>query len=478
MKFYKKEGSTAQIIAFPDEEVERGDYLLVEDQAGGRGLIVQVIDVQFVNLPGVLEDLLRDTMTAGSVEGEDEDPLGVSSQVAYLKDARLLVCKIRGAIDGDGLVAHAPWLPSRIGSSVRKLSVEDLICQGAPKRPIRLGRTKSGKGLVIDAKGLDGRLSIIMGRKGTGKSHLSKLLFLNLTRYGAPSLVFDINGEYVNLGRDWDGRPNEFDGRIMVLKPGVQKFGIKGIGLRTAMDILLHALDLPPTSGKVFASMWKELALRDALSLSSIGTAIQCWNCHESVREALASRYHALVESGIFEDGEGGMDFGEIAKWLGDGNSIVVNMRNRSSLTRRILVELFLGKLTELLSSHALRAIFLFAEEAHLYLGNTYWDDVVTRMRHLGIFATFITNQPDTIREGIYRQADNIFLFNFANDHDLDFVSKTAKLDADSVKLLVSGLPERYCLSIGEAVRNFPLVFEVEELSADTLGQTRYFFND
>ncbi|MEM3590371.1 MAG: hypothetical protein QXN33_05215, partial [Candidatus Bathyarchaeia archaeon] len=231
------------------------------------------------------------------------------------------------------------------------------------------------------------------------------------------------------------------------------------------------------TSGKVFANMWKELALRNALSLSSIGTAIQCWSCHESVREALASRYHALVESDVFED-EGGMDFGEVAKWLQGGNSVVVNMRNKSSLVRRILVELFLGKLTELLSNHALRAIFLFAEEAHLYLGNTYWDDVVTRMRHLGIFATFITNQPETIREGIYRQADNIFLFNFANDHDLDFVSKTAKLDAESVKLLVSGLPERHCLSIGEAVRNFPLIFEVDRLSADTLGQTRYFFND
>jgi DNA helicase HerA-like ATPase len=477
MKFYKKEGNTAHVIAFPDEEAERGDYLLIEDRESGRGLIAQVIDVQFVNLPGILEDLLRDTMTAGSVEGEDEDPFGVSSQVAYLKDARLLVCKIRGAIEGGRLLAHAPWLPSRIGSIVRRISIEELLCDGDPKRPIRLGRTKSGKGVVIDAKGLDGKLNIIMGRKGTGKSHFSKLLLLNLVKYGAPCLVFDINGEYVNLGRDWDGRPNEFGDRIMVLRPGAQRFDVRSVGLRAMMDILLHALDLPPTSAKVFASMWKELAARDALSLGSIGTAIQCWSCHESVREALASRYHSLVESGVFGD-EGCMDFGEIAKWLGDGNAVVVNMRNKSSLSRRIIVELFLGKLTELLSAGALRAVFLFAEEAHLYLGDTYWDDVVTRMRHLGIFATFITNQPETIREGIYRQADNIFLFNFANDHDLEFVSKTAKLDADSVKLLVSGLPERHCLTIGEAVRNFPLIFEVERLSADTLGQTRYFFND
>ena len=46
-------------------------------------------------------------------------------------------------------------------------------------------------------------------------------------------------------------------------------------------------------------------------------------------------------------------------------------------------------------------------------------------MRHFGIFTTFITNQPDTIQETIYRQADNIFLFNFTNEHDLDVVSKS-----------------------------------------------------
>jgi hypothetical protein len=136
-----------------------------------------------------------------------------------------------------------------------------------------------------------------------------------------------------------------------------------------------------------------------------------------------------------------------------------------------------LGKLTDLLTQHKLRAVFLLAEEAHLYLRETYWDDIVTRMRHYGVFTTFITNQPDTIRENIYRQADNIFLFNFTNEHDLETVSHAAKVDAETVKSIAADLPPQHCILLGNAVRDFPLVAKVRSLNVQTMGQTRLFFN-
>jgi hypothetical protein len=55
MKLYKKEGNILQILSFPNETVEKGDYLLVEDGEARKGLIAQVIDVQFATIPGVLE---------------------------------------------------------------------------------------------------------------------------------------------------------------------------------------------------------------------------------------------------------------------------------------------------------------------------------------------------------------------------------------------------------------------------------------
>src|SRR6266487_6560420 len=101
MRIYRKEADEVQLIAFPDEHVQKGDYFVIEDPAQSRGLLVQAIDLQYANVPGVLEDILRDVMTDGELSGEDVDPLNISSQVDALKDTRLAVCKIRGTITGE-----------------------------------------------------------------------------------------------------------------------------------------------------------------------------------------------------------------------------------------------------------------------------------------------------------------------------------------------------------------------------------------
>ena len=41
MKLYKKEGNVLQIISFPTESAEKGDYLLVEDQDAAKALLLK-----------------------------------------------------------------------------------------------------------------------------------------------------------------------------------------------------------------------------------------------------------------------------------------------------------------------------------------------------------------------------------------------------------------------------------------------------
>ena len=94
MKLYRKEGNIVQILSFPNETVEKGDYLLVEDGEEGRALIVQVIDVQFATIPGVLEELLRSLPDGGElIQGEDLDPFEIAPHITYIQDASLLVAK-------------------------------------------------------------------------------------------------------------------------------------------------------------------------------------------------------------------------------------------------------------------------------------------------------------------------------------------------------------------------------------------------
>lgn len=468
-----------QIICSPEEAVEKGDYLHIEDRKMKKGLIVQVIDIQFANLPGILEDILRDVMTEESVPGCDYDPFNVSSQIAVLKDTKLLVCKIRGAIEGGKARTEASWLPSRTTSRIVHYPIERLAATKNGKRPVTLGKTRTDS-LTVDVKMLDGKLNIITGKKGVGKSHLSKLLIMSLIQNGAPCLIIDINGEYVNLGLGKNNQPSPVADRISVLKSGQNlRFGLAGVGLKTFLNTMIYALDLPRTSSKVFCRMWHELEKTGNLNLNALNEMIRKFGCHESVREAIYSRFNTIMDLELFtDDPSSEFNFDLSLEKMNKGHAFVINMKDEYAISRRLIVELFISKLTEQLSEMRLKAVFLFAEEAHFYLRETYWDDIVTRMRHLGIFTTFITNQPDTVQESVYRQADNIFMFNFTNEHDLDAVSKVAKIDGESLRLIVKDLPAHNCLIVGDIVRDFPVVVNVNPLEVQTMGQTRHFFQD
>ena len=480
MKILRKEGDSIHLLSFPDEEVEKGDYLLVTDRIKDRSLIVQIIDVQYANIPGILEDMLRDGISEGSFSGDDVDPFKVSSQITVLKDTRLLLGKIRGAIEQGHLSRDVAWLPSRNHSQVQVMPPKLLTDSLAGRHSFELGSTRRFPHIASDLAALDGRLNIVTGRKGTGKSHLTKLLVTSLVKEGAPVIVFDVNGEYVNLGRTSDGREMHLSPKIISLIPGINlRFSLSQVGLATLLGTLIYALSLPENSARVFARIWRDLEEQNQLTMTGLRAAIANSDCHDSIKDALQARFNTLDDSGIFtDDHRTALNLEDVFRNHSSGCALVVNMKNQYSAMRRITVELLISKLTELLSTQKLRALFLIAEEAHLYLRETYWDDVVTRMRHLGMFTTFVTNQPDTIQSSIYRQADNVFLFNFSNDHDLDIVSKVAKVDADTIRMIVRDLPPHRCLVIGDVVANFPLVVNIRPLEVQTLGATRYFFEN
>jgi hypothetical protein len=304
---------------------------------------------------------------------------------------------------------------------------------------------------------------------------------VSLVGYKATVVVFDLNGEYSSLGMTTDGKRNMYYDKIHSLIPSQNfKVAFEQLHLNVLLGILIHALHLPGTSAREFRRIWKMLKEKNTLTLHELGEAIRNLNCNQHVRDALFSRFHALVNSGFFTDNIAEATLLEecLLKAKDQGGAIIINLRNTSTIDRQIVVEYVLGKLVDSLTSWKLKAVFLFAEEAHLYLRETYWDDIVTRMRHFGIFTTFITNQPDTVRESIYRQADNIFLFNFTNEHDLEVVSRAARVDAETVRSIARDLPPHHCLTLGKVVHDFPMVARVRALDLKTMGETRLFFTE
>src|SRR2546426_10333269 len=99
------------------------------------------------------------------------------------------------------------------------------------KMRVKLGHN-DGEPVSVDASVLDGGLNIITGRKGTGKSHLAKLLLLSMSGLGCPCIVLDVNGEYVNLHKSKDGRLSTSKLTVIAPRSGIN-FALAKLGFRT-----------------------------------------------------------------------------------------------------------------------------------------------------------------------------------------------------------------------------------------------------
>ncbi|MDG6990408.1 MAG: ATP-binding protein [Nitrososphaerota archaeon] len=468
------------MIASPRERVYVGDYLVaIEAQ---KSLVLQVYDERYLDVEGIEEEIAREEVLSASAAGVTSDPTELTTISTLIRDMRILLCKARGTISGGRLTPRANWMPSRTNSTVSRLMVEDLT--GAVEtlgvRDIRLGTVDAGSSFCIPAEALDGRITVITGRKESGKSHLAKILLRGLLENRAYAVVFDLNDEYGTIGQHKDGSETDQARKLKVMRPGRDlKFSLSSVGIRSISNLLSHSLDMPGTSLREFMKIWEQLDGRDELSLASLETAIQMWRCNEFVRDALFARYHTLASCGLFTDSpHQQFDLQDFFTLNRSGGALVVSLSGVSPLNRKMVVELMLSKLVELLERRKIPPVFLFAEEAHLYLRDTYWEDLITRMRHFGVFTVFVTNQPDAIDQKIYRQVDNIFLYNFSNDSDLALVSQASMADSDTVKAIVRTLPPRMCLLLGYAVRNLPVVVSVDPFDSPATGLTRRFFAD
>ncbi|MCD6236030.1 MAG: ATP-binding protein [Thaumarchaeota archaeon] len=476
MKALTKNGDTIEFLASPDEEpLNRGDYLLITE--GKRKLLVQVIDIEYAEIPGMLEDTLRE-LASEALSIKHFDPYDIGSIIAEVRDSRIIIGKFRGVIEDGVLRNDVLWLPSRFNSKIERASPELLseLSRSYGRRRIVLGECM-GSDIAINAEDLDGRLTIITGKKETGKSYLTKLLITSLAEYGAKIVVLDVNGEYSGLSMTKSGEESEMAEKIVVLRPGENfRISMEDAGLKTILDVLQYILLTPATSLREFTRIWGLIERAEGrVTLRKLIDGVSRASMHESVREALMSRLLSLKETEFFDD-ENPIKLDEVINSKRDGGIFVVDLSKSLPHARKIVVEYLLSKLSSLLRQGLIDPLFLVAEEAHLYLRETYWDDLVTRMRHIGLFPIFVTNQPDSIPETVYRQADNIFLFNFTNESDLNYISKASRVDAETAKVIAKALPPRHCLLIGKIVNDLPMVVKVREIKLKTLGETKLLF--
>ena len=484
MKILSKTGDEILLLAVTNDFANKGDYFVIEDFNNNKKLLVQFYDEEYFSSSSLVEEIIKDEVISKFSTENIFDPLEITNLSQTIRDVRIFKTKIRASIDNENqITTDVDWVPSRVNSNIVKIGLNDIkdLLKKNMQYPISLGKCGSdNQNFEIFAEDLDGKLNIITGKKETGKSHLSKILINSLIQYGAYVIVFDLNNEYSGLSCNVDGMPSSISDKLLLLNPGRElKFNLTYFGKPSISNMLKNALDMPSASLREFFRIWDSLENKNILSLSELGKSFGTWTINELVRDALLSRFHMINSSRLFSSSnvnDRGFQFEDVIKTKPKGAAMIVNMSRISPVVRRMIVELVMNKLIELLEKSLIPPIFIFAEEAQLYIRDTYWEDLITRMRHFGIYSTFITNQPDAINDTIYRQVDNIFLFNFTNDSDLEKISKVSLVDSSTIKSLVKTLSHRNCLAIGKAVSNLPMVIKINPADMLTLGETKKFF--
>ena len=516
VQVHRIEDDLVQLLFTPREvDLRVGETLTLRERETARSVIVQVIAFRSATYPSMVEEQMLNILGPELLHAPLLEALGYTlfanpeenGRSGAKSNLKVALAKIRktvpgGSKNGSGVKWENwdGWIPSRDVEVIRtddsEVFANDTRDLG---RPLRLGRTLDGHKFCIEGQDIE-KVSVITGVKGSGKSHLAKVILLQLIEQGAPCLVFDINREYIHLPKanvDPKSGATLERGIVHLEAGGNFRLGVRQFGLAPLMT-LLERYGLPEVSALHFENrvnrLWEEAEEmeRNGRSAPYIGLE-QLIQMAEQVEfgggssavvinHAIRSRLEALRNTHIFaRTASEAASLGKAYRQIRDGGALVIDISGLSNLARGGFVQSIIELIKDLCLweiEHGMhRFPFVFFEEAHLYVSRQSIDYIVTRSRHLGITSFFVTNMIHGLDEAVLRQADNLFLLRVPFEDDVRHVSRGAATDYETMTAFVRRLRQRHALVIGNVTTNYPLIFEVDSLNGvNTAGETRFFF--
>lgn len=491
-----------ELIFNPKEHDLRVGHNLTlrEKDAPHRGLVVQVIAFRMVTYP----TLVRDQLKLALGENSDLPPDIMSyleaaqnaADASELRNLKVAIAKIR-KLTGARWDQWDGWITTRhVEAEITQDKDVFENCITDYGNRIHLGRTLQGVDFHIEGQTLE-KVNIITGVKGSGKSHLAKVLLLQLVQQGAPCVVFDINKEYIKLPEQ---RVDPQTGAVLQrgivhLKAGVNlKLGVRQFGL-SPLITMLTKFGLPEVSAMYLenrlARILDEMAHKEKSgkrpTFLSIDDLIDMadrfeFSGNEVVNGAIRSRLEAAKNTGVFATNPGeAISLRDEYEKVSGGGALVIDISPLTNQSRMGFVQSIIQIIKEIcereleLGSH--RFPFIFFEEAHLYINRNTIGYIVTRARHLGVTSFFVTNMVGGLDETVLRQVDNLFITRLPFEDDVRHLGKSAMTDQETLSSFVKRLRNHHCLVMGNATHQYPIIIRVESLKGiNTAGETQYFF--
>jgi hypothetical protein len=513
LQVYRIDGDLVELLFYPRQvDLRVGETLTLQERATGRSIIAQVIAFRSASYPSLVQEQMHNLVGPEPLDAPLLEAIGYSLPVQNggnghsdeLGNIKVAQAKIRKTVRASGSLWEQwdGWIPAR--DAVIYRTRDDEVFSNATRdmgHPLKLGWTLDGHNFQIEGQDLE-KVNVITGVKGSGKSHLAKVILLQLVEQGAPCLVFDINREYVHLPKAIiDPSSGEILQRgIVHLEAGGNfRLGVRQFGLAPLVT-LLQRYGLPEVSTLYLENrlsrLWEEAESmeKDGREVPYMGLDQLIQMAEENefgggssamvINHAIRSRLIALKNTHIFaRSASEAASLGEAYRQVRAGGVLVIDMSSLSNLAREGFVQAILELVKDLclweIEHDAHRFPFIFFEEAHLYISRHSIDYIVTRARHLGITSFFVTNMIHGLDEAVLRQADNIFLLRIPFEDDVRHVSRGAATDYETMAAFVRRLQQRHALAIGNVTSQYPLIFAVDPLDGiNTAGETRFFFRE
>ncbi|MGZ4947311.1 MAG: ATP-binding protein, partial [Halobacteriota archaeon] len=430
---------------------------------------------------GVLEHILRKSLISPSDTEKDIQP-ELQNVVDSLSDQKLARAKIRGRLVSNGTDEKATktfktglseFNISRSSAKIERLPQAALFESLALTFPptCNLATTLSEDcadfDVLIDRLGIN----LITGMKGSGKSYLAKRLLFKLMDENVLTFIFDLNAEYLNLRKADGDTLNDYDERMITFTPYLEDES----DFERKLTIPLHEItyddfasfsNIPREQATYMylIKFWRENAGK-AFTLDDLEKFARSIN-QENVREGLLIRVDVARVSGLFGTNP---ITGFIKALQKTGGAIIFNLSEVNPWERRVVVEFVLRRLVRMGQAREFEAVSLFLEEAQLYVEPQNMIDIVTRMRHSGVFPTFITNTPRTLPDDVFTLLDNLIAFSFRNEDELRQLAHSGLIDQKSIDAL-QHLEKRQCIAVGKITSQYPLFLEVQPQKGALMG--------
>jgi hypothetical protein len=509
---YQIQGDLVELLFDPRQEpFQIGTNLVLRERGQSTGLVVQLIELRTPPDPALMRLFEPERLAHASAQ----DAAEVADAFAAYQHYRIGRAKIRRTVADDG--TWSAWDGSIVGRDVEIAPVQlaeldrQVLAGGTPTMVLgQLLQTvpnaaqpdpNKTQPFQFPLRSL-GKVSVITGAMGSGKSHLAKNVLIQLVRAGASIVVLDLNGEYGQLDQVSVPRPDGQPARILHLRAGREmRLGIRQFGLRP-LFAMISRYGLPDVSKLVFenrmSELFEELQERAATGqpVPFIGIAELKHLCDDgafysgaegseaersarAVNAAIRQRLDSLDKTRLFaRTPDEAISLTALYDSVVGGGALIFNISELTPLARLSFIEAALDLIRGIceaeIGSGREAFPYLFLEEAHLYVSRENINALVTRTRHLGLSCLFVTNFAPALEDLVLRQTTTLFLLPLNYREDIHYLTRSALIDSESLHSFALRLPPRHCLTVGTVTAGYPLMFAVDRLAGiPTAGQTR-----